>query len=170
MKIDPPFQKFYFIDMDPRKLDYLKHQVGNRKDVYYFRGDCNAILLEEVFPIIKYENYMRALCLLDPYGLHLDWQVIRHAGSSGVIEIFLNFPVADMNRNVFWKGPERVSKNNIERMNRFWGDESWRKIAYTKEETLFGPGESKEDISRVTEAFRDRLLKVAGFKHVPDPL
>ena len=170
LKIDPPFERFYFIDMDPRKLDYLKRHVDDRNDVYCFRGDCNAILLKEVFPIIKYENYMRALCLLDPYGLHLDWQVIRSAGSSGVIEIFLNFPVADMNRNVFRKRPEKVSKNNIERMNRFRGDESWRKIAYTKEETLLGPEESKEDISRVTEAFRHRLLKVAGFKHVPEPL
>ena len=119
LEIVPPFQRFYFIDMDPRKLDYLKQQVGDRNDVYYFRGDCNAILLKEVFPVIKYGNYMRALCLLDPYGLHLDWQVIQSAGSSGVIEIFLNFPVADMNRNVFWNRPEKVSKNNIERMNRF---------------------------------------------------
>ena len=132
LEIVPPFQRFYFIDMDPRKLDYLKQQIGDRNDVYYFRGDCNAILLKEVFPVIKYENYMRALCLLDPYGLHLDWQVIQSAGSSGVIEIFLNFPVADMNRNVFWNRPEKVSKNNIERMNRFWGSESWRKFADAK--------------------------------------
>jgi three-Cys-motif partner protein len=85
------------------------------------------------------------------------------------IDLFLNFPVADMNRNVLWHHPEGVDPADIARMNDFWGDDSWRKIAYTTERDLFGHPE-KEDNKVVADGFRQRLRKVAGFKHVPEPL
>ena len=44
--------------------------------------------------------------MLDPYGLHLDWEVIETAGKMRSIEIFLNFPIMDMNRNALWRNPD----------------------------------------------------------------
>ena len=32
LKVKPPFEEYYFIDMDPKKVVYLKRQVGNRKN------------------------------------------------------------------------------------------------------------------------------------------
>ena len=58
---------------------------------------------------------------------------------------------------------------DVERMTAFWGDDSWREIAYTTEGNLFGFPE-KEDNETVAEGFRKRLQKAAGFKHVPSPL
>jgi three-Cys-motif partner protein len=89
-------------------------------------------LTKEVLPKIKVELYNRALCLLDPYGLHLDWEVMFQAGQSKAIDIFLNFPVMDMNRNAIWRAPENAPKDVIDRMNRFWGDESWHEAAYAE--------------------------------------
>ncbi len=106
---------------------------------------------------------------MDPYGLHLDWQVIKTAGEMNSIEIFLNFPVADINRNVLWRNPDGADAADIERMNTFWGDNSWRDIAYTKEGNLFGY-EEKTDNDTVAEGFRQRLKNIAGFKYVPKPL
>jgi len=63
-------------------------------------------------------------------GLDLSWEVIYTVGQMKSIDIFLNFPVADMNRNVLWRKPEGVTATQINRMNRFWGDESWRQEAY----------------------------------------
>jgi hypothetical protein len=59
--------------------------------------------------------------LLDPYGLQLDWKVIETAGKMRSIDMFLNFPVADMNRNVLWRNPEGVDAADLKRMNEFWG-------------------------------------------------
>ena len=89
---------------------------------------------------MRYEDYKRGLCLLDPYGLHLDWQVIYTAGQMRSIEIFLNFPIADMNRNVLRRDENKVDDSQLERMNRFWGDESWKEAAYSTEGNLFGSG------------------------------
>ncbi len=167
--IKPPFREFYYIDLDGEKIDALKQVVGERMDVHIYEGDCNDILLKEVFPKAKFEDFRRGLCLLDPYGLHLNWEVIAKAGEMKSIDMFLNFPIMDMNRNALWRDPDRAGELGIARMNAFWGDDSWRKIAYTTNRNFFGWPE-KEDNETLVEGFRDRLKKVAGFKYVPRPI
>jgi three-Cys-motif partner protein len=169
LEIEPPFREYHFIDLNPKKVNLLRDTVGQRPDVSIYEGDCNSILRQRVFPRVQYKDYRRGLCLLDPYGLHLRWEVIETAGHMGTIDIFLNFPVADMNRNVLWHNPEGVEAADIERMNAFWGDDSWRAIAYTSDGNLFGY-EEKTSNEAIAEGFRERLRKVAGFKHVPKPM
>ncbi len=170
LNVDPPFDILHFIDIDKARVKELEKLVIGRPNAEVHHGDCNRILLREIFPRISYQNYERALCILDPYGLHLDWQVIKGAGDSGVIEIFLNFPVMDMNMNVFWANPERVTVASQRRMTRFWGDETWREAIYEPVQGLFGPMEEKNSIECVADAFQERLKKVAGFKYVPKPM
>jgi len=171
--VDPPFREYHYIDLDEQKTESLSHIAGTRHNVHIYHDDCNQVLLDVVFPRAKYENYRRALCVLDPYGLHLNWEVIATAGKMGSVEIFLNFPVADMNRNVLWHQPEGVLPSQIERMNTFWGDDSWQKEAYTTSQQmqLFEePKKEKTSNKAIAEAFRKRLQKVAGFQNVPEPI
>lgn len=101
LSADPPFCHYYLVDLDASKTDHLHELIGQRMDVSIFNADCNQVLLNDVFPNVRYTDFKRGLCVLDPYGLHLDWQVIKTAGDMRSVEIFLNFPVLDMNRNVF---------------------------------------------------------------------
>jgi three-Cys-motif partner protein len=174
LKVAPPFDGFYFIDLNKDKTDILRKQCEGRRNVTIFTGDCNEHLTRDVLPNIYYENYTRALCLLDPYGMHLNWEVIQTAGKSRAIDMFLNFPIMDINRNALTRNPDKATPDSIERMNRFWGDDSWRKIAYVEssQANLFGepPDLIKQDNETVAAAFRDRLRKVAKFAYVPEPL
>jgi len=170
LNVTPGFREYHFVELEPGKAKHLREKVGDRRDVHIYQGDCNRILLDEVFPQIPYKDYHRALCLLDPYGLHLDWKVMERAGKMRSIEIFLNFPIMDMNRNAIWRHPERVSPEGIERMNSFWGDKSWQDVAYTEELTLFGEQVHKLNNKAIVEGFRERLMKVAGFEYVPNPI
>jgi three-Cys-motif partner protein len=170
LNVQPPFDSLHFVDIDKARVEELQRISRDRLNVKVHRGDCNRVLLKDVFPAISYERYERALCILDPYGLHLDWQVIKAAGESQVMDVFLNFPVMDMNMNVFWANPDRVSAASQKRMTRFWGDESWRSAAYEPVPGLFGEMEEKASIKRVVAAFQDRLKKHAGFKFVPTPI
>lgn len=170
LSVEPPFDKLHFIDVNKARIAELKNLAAGRPNVKVHPGDCNRILLREIYPTIHYKNFERALCILDPYGLHLDWQVIERAGQSKVFEIFLNFPVMDMNMNVFWANPDRVSTAHQKRMTRFWGDESWKEAAYEPVQGLFGPMQEKSSIDTIVEAFRERLKTVAGFKYVPLPM
>ncbi|MCL5278399.1 MAG: three-Cys-motif partner protein TcmP [Planctomycetes bacterium] len=170
LMVEPPFTHYFFIDLDGEKVQLLREFVAGRKNVGVYEGDCNPILLHEVLPKVRYDEFKRALCLLDPYGLHLDWDVVCAAGQSRAIEIFLNFPVMDMNMNVLWGDPERVSKDQVARMDVFWGDGSWKQAAYRKTQGLFDTIEEKTSNEAVAEAYRQRLIKVAGFRYVPQPM
>jgi len=169
LHVEPRFDEFYLIDIKPEKIDKLRELIGDRKDVHLLQGDCNEILLRDVFPHVQYADYRRGLCVLDPYGLHLDWIAISTAGQMKTLDVFLNFPVQDMNRNVFWRNPDRVDQAQIQRMNAFWGDKSWQNIAYDTKHNLFGFPE-KEPNEIIAEAFRKRLSEVAAFRHVPEPI
>ena len=174
LAVEPPFQEYYLIDLNKDKAEHLRKVVyelyGERNDVHILMGDCNQLLVTDIFPRVEYERFRRGLCLLDPYGLQLDWHVMHAAGHSKTIDLFLNFPVMDMNRNVLWRNPEGLDPADISRMNAFWGDDSWRQVAYVPERTLFGIGERKANNEDVAEGFRKRLVSVAGFKYASKPL
>ena len=79
--VQPPFEEYHFIDLDGEKVDFLKGQVGNRPDVTFYNADSNQVMLESVLPRFSYAKRTRALCVLDPYALTLDWEVVRAAGT-----------------------------------------------------------------------------------------
>jgi len=170
LKVTPPFDGFYFIDLNKDKTDYLRRQCEGRTNVTIFTGDCNDHLTRDVLPKIQYEKFTRALCLLDPYGMHLDWEVIHQAGQSRAIDMFLNFPVMDINRNALTRNPEKATADSIDRMNRFWGDDSWKKVAYVESDqrSLFGdpPDLIKQDNDTIAAAFRERLRKISNSKSI----
>jgi len=163
LDVEPPFDRHFLVELDAEKHHALSgliaaHPRGNRCRL--FLGDCNDVLPMTVFPEIIYERFERALCLRDPYGLDLNWEVIRDAGQSKAIEVFLNFPVMDMNRNALWHEPDKVPSRMRARMTRYWGDDSWRSAAYVPAPDLFGPREQKATNEVIAEAFRKRLRAV----------
>jgi three-Cys-motif partner protein len=171
----PPFREYHFIDADPDRVDQLRRYSADRTDVHVHSGDCNEILIREVFPLVRYEDRKRALCLLDPYNIDLSWNVVATAGRMKAIEIFINFMVMDMNMNVLLRDPAKAEAAQIARMDRFWGDGSWREVAYevSRQGRLFGEPEQVKVESaneKIAEAYRKRLIDVAGFAYAPQPL
>lgn len=169
----PPFPEYYFIDIDSVKAEELGRMADERPEVEVMPGDCNRLLLDEVFPRLRWEDRKRALCLLDPYRLQLRWDVVAAAGQMRSIEIFVNFPILDINRNVLGRGGPKSERKAVE-MTRFWGDDSWRESLYGKDFQLglFGDERTaqKRSNDHVAEQYRQRLQRVAGFKCVPQPL
>ena len=178
--VKPPFREFHLFDIDGAKIEMLRQTASlaskangiSEEAVTIHRGDCNERLINELLPLIKADNRRRALCILDPYKLQLLWEVISGAGASKRIDLFLNFPMMDINRSVLWHDTTLVDPDNVGRMNSFWGDDSWHRIAYNRETDLFGI-ENDEKAStnwQLVLAFKERLKKVAGFRQVPDPM
>lgn len=170
LNVRPPFREYHFIDLDSEKAASLRELVGDRDDVFVYEGNCNEIIPEHIVPRCRWGCYERALWLLDPYGLDIHWSLVNAAGQLRSVEIFLNFPVMDMNRNVLWRDRARVSQSNRLRMTAFWGDDSWRQAAYRIKPDLFGGHEEKADNAEIAEAYCDHLRRDAGFRHVAKPL
>ncbi len=171
LEVDPPFKGYYFIDLDKSKTNILAGLENMRPGkVFIMQGDCNEVLIRDILPQMTFEKYNRVLCLLDPYGLHLDWKLIHKCGQLETVDLFLNFPVMDMNMNVLKTNKDKVDPRQAERMTRFWGDESWKEAAYTSEEYLLDGLQDKTSNEAVALAFAERLKNVAGFKNVVKPL
>ena len=83
------------------------------------------------------------------------------------IEIFLNFPIMDINRSVLHA---KVKDSKLREMTRFWGDDSWRNAAYRTERGLFETQEVKVENWELVKAFQERLRTVAGFKFAAEPM
>jgi three-Cys-motif partner protein len=63
-----------------------------------------------------------------------------------------------------------MDPRQVKRMDDYWGDNSWREVAYSTTENLLGYEEKVCTNDELAEAFRRRLVEVAGFTHVPEPV
>lgn len=169
LNTEPPFRHYYFIDMDGGRAASLRQLSEGMENVEVFEGDCNEILLGRVFPQVKYKDYRRGVCLLDPYKMDARWDLVESAGKMQSLELFLNFPNMVINRTVLLKDPSRITEANVEKMKAFWGDESWRDLFYRERLTLFDIEEEKGASNvEVVNAYRERLRRVAGFEYVSE--
>lgn len=171
LEISPPFTEYYFIDLDENRADFFSKLAEENSNIHSFHGDCNEILINNIFPVLSYDSFKRALCILDPYGLHLKWVTIKAAAELKTIDIFINFPIMDINRNVLFENPTKAKPEDVERMNAFWGDDSWKQLLYREQETLFGETHQVriEDYHALAKEFCKRLKQV-GFNDVPEPI
>ena len=166
------FTEYHFIDLDGDKIAYLEELKDGREDVFVRSGDCNKILLTDIFPAFGYDTFRRALCLLDPYNLNPSWEVLKRAGELGTIEIFLSFMIMDANMNVFWNDPTGVDEAQKNRLSAVWGDGSWERTFYQEDlpDLFRRPRWKKASTDVIIKAYRDRLKKLAGFRYVPEPI
>ena len=172
----PPFDELHFIEQDPAKVANLVAMFGHDRRVVVHQGDTNEILVSKVLPRCRYTDYARALIILDPYGFSLDWSVIEALGKEKGVEIFFNFMIVDVNRNVLWKDPTKVRASQRAKMLRAWGGD-WTKDLYKEipaTPSLFDEAETEPTLKKVTnmrvaEVMREKLQK-AGFTFVPPPI
>ena len=61
LDVDPPFDSFYFVDSDEGRVSELKRLSAGRSNVHTLHGDCNKVLISQVFPNIRYASRQRAL-------------------------------------------------------------------------------------------------------------
>ena len=169
LRTTPPFSEYHFIDSDADRAEQLRTIAGPRKDVHIYSADCNDILLQEVFPRARYNDYRRALCLLDPYNINLRWEVIETAGQMGSVEVFLNFMIMDINRNALRRNRNKAIQSKIDQLTRLWGDETWEEAAFNSDGKLFDDPE-KVSNEQFELAWRERLKKKGGFKFVSPPM
>ena len=156
--------------MDQEKFENLRTLSNKKKNVFVFRGDCNNVLLDWVFPNVERKDGKRGLCFLDPYGIQLDWNIIQKAGSMGTLEIMMNFSIMDMRRNVFRHKLINVRPSQIKRMDKFWGDSSWQHIKGVVQGDLFSEDSIFTSADDIVKAYVQRLKTKARFKFVVDPV
>ena len=169
--VQPPFDRIVLIDMDSEKIQSLQSICGSDHRVELQPGDCNEVLTSKILPTLQFSSYWRALCVLDPYGIHgktLKWATIQQIAKSQTFDMFLNFPLMDINRNTLRKRLESTATPDIEAFTEFWGGDEWKPKMYQAD--LFGDMSKVGTNRTLALAFQERLSDVAGFKFVPEPI
>lgn len=176
LELKTPFTEYHYIDIDKRKADILLQLTQERPEVSLYEGDCNQVLIDQILPRFSHGSKKRALCILDPYGLHLRWETISATAKTGTTEVFLNFPLMDMNRNILHEDLLTVEPEQMARMSSFCGNSAWQEILYEEDRQLNLLGETRrtkivDSNIKLGQWFREeRLKKAAGFKFVPEPV
>jgi three-Cys-motif partner protein len=171
LDVQPPFEEYHFIDLDPRLAAALRRAVVGRRNVYVYEDDCNEVLVPQIVPRCRYEDFRRALWVLDPKGMHYQWKIVAAAGRAQTVDLLLNFPIMDINRNALRRDTARIADEARARMDAFWGDESWMSTAYVPQEDLFGEEHQVKLSNRtVVDGYCRRLTELARFAHVAQPL
>ena len=167
--VEPRFRHYFLVDLDGGPATELRDLVAGA-DVTLLEGDGNELLLGEVLPRVRAEDYRRALCVLDPPALGLDWRVLEAAGRLKTIDLFVTLPVVDEHGAPLWTGA-RTNAQQAARMTRTWGDDSWRDIvaAAPKRGPRAGAGPEPAHAA-IAAAFARRLREVARFGNVLAPL
>ena len=170
--VEPRFRHYFLVDLDGGPATELRDLVAGA-DVTLLEGDGNALLLEDVLPRVRAEDYRRALCVLDPPALGLDWRVLEAAGRLRTIDLFVTLPVVDEHGAPLWTAA-RQNAQQAARMTRAWGDDSWREAVTAPARAkagaagaVGGPGAAH---AAIAAAFARRLREVARFGNVLAPL
>jgi three-Cys-motif partner protein len=174
LNVSHKFTEYHFIDIDPTKIARLNELVAGRPEtIHPYVGDANQVLPQRILPRFQYDSFKRALCILDPCGVDIEWATIQSIGQAKTMDVFLNFPLMDINRNAALKKLETADPQQGARLTKIWGDESWKDLAYVEQRDLFSQSVLVKKIKgneTLKQGFMARLKDVAGFKFVPDPI
>ncbi|MCB1060122.1 MAG: three-Cys-motif partner protein TcmP [Calditrichaeota bacterium] len=170
----PPFREYHFVEWNEKRAEGLRVLEQEHSNLKVYFGDCNNVLPREIFPLLARSGKQRALCILDPYALNYDWNLICAAAQTKKVDLILTFMMMDVQMNVLLKDPNTIKETQAKRLTRSWGDETWRKAAYEVHDeqlNMFGGSDRvKTGSLHFAKEYGRRLKEVAGFEYVSDPV
>lgn len=170
LELQYPFSKYVFVERSPERvasLERLEQEYPSR-NIAIRQADCTKYLKHNIAENAKIDwRRYRALVLLDPFGMQVEWDTIEALARTGAIEIFLNFPVGMAINRMLPRQSEKISDGHAARLDRYFGSTEWRNALYKRSRTLFDE-DAEEKVAASGAAlldwYRKRLRSI--FKHV----
>lgn len=169
MACAPPFHEMVFIEKMPRRalaLQRLKQRAPERS-ITIIQGDANAALPRYVRQLNATD---RALVFLDPYGMQLEWSVLRELAASRITDLWYLFPLSAFYRQAA-KDATAIDEDKAAALTRMLGTDEWRSALYerNRQENLFGDTSDVRhaDVPQILAWVKKRLETV--FPYVEEP-
>ncbi|MCH4156505.1 MAG: three-Cys-motif partner protein TcmP [Muribaculaceae bacterium] len=163
----PGFDYYYFIDTDKQANEKLKEKLNRYKDatkkLVFRNNDANSQLLS-LANAMKKDKSLKALVMLDPFGMQIKWSSIKQLAHLAV-DLWILLPTGVIvNRLLDNKG----DLSHIELLKNFFGmsENEIRNYFYKTEihPSLFGDQESvrkiDKPIGRISELCVSRLTEI----------
>lgn len=165
LEIEPSFDQFLFIEKSKKRaasLEELKQQHPKKAaKITIIQGDANKILMDWC----KKQDwrYKRAVVLLDPFGMQVEWKLLEAIASTKAIDLWLLFPIG--------LGPMRLlTKDNFpcpewcECLTRCFGTKDWE--TFYEKETQSDFFEEQTKVSRVAGFEEISLFAIERLKSI----
>jgi three-Cys-motif partner protein len=161
LNIRKKFDYYYFIDLNKNSLEKLQEKLKPYKMDYglHFReGDANDNIRKMAEALKKYKK-LKALVLLDPFGMQINWESIELLKETAS-DVWILIPSGVIiNRLLDKKG----DLTNINKLCSFFGmsEEEIRKEFYTENvsKTLFGEETVTHKVSKPIRKITDLYIK-----------
>lgn len=153
LEIEPPFDKYIFIEKDSEKCEELKTLAARfpSKSIKIINEDANSALLKWCKQFDR--NHERAVVFLDPFGASVEWNVIAALGRTRAVDLWILFPFFAVNRMLIRnrKPPEAWAI----RLTKVFGTRDWESGFYstTEWESLLDPKRPIKLISKTADPY-----------------
>lgn len=166
------FDYYYFIDKDEASSRQLEEKLspirGNRQLVFR-HSDANK-QVSELANAMHNNSKLKALVLLDPFGMQVDWNSIERLKDTGT-DLWILIPTGVIVNRLL---DRRCKLTHIEKLTSFFGkDEDYLRNHFyntRQESTLFGDFEVvekvKEPISKIAELYIQQMKTI--FKYATE--
>jgi three-Cys-motif partner protein len=132
--IDPPFDRYIFIDNSPEHIEALEalRKEFPARTIDVQPGDANHVLKD----LCQSTNWRRtrAAVFIDPYGMQVNWSTLEALAATKAVDIALLFPTGPLNRMLAKHGniPEAWAK----RIDDHLGPCDWRNATWKETERI----------------------------------
>jgi three-Cys-motif partner protein len=163
----PPFDRYLLIEKDAERCMQLKQLKSEFPNIAGAVEVVNADANNELTEWCRRTDWLhtRAVVFLDPFGMDVEWDLLRRIADTQAIDMWLWFPISAINRHLIRR--DVPTGDWAKRLTRALGTEGWRAEFYpeTVETNLFGDEtrQVKEtDYARLSAFILRRLQELFG--------
>lgn len=169
LELDPPFDRYIFIEKAKMKADKLRSLVraSGVRNVEVRPGDANTELRQIA---TSWHPKDLGVVFLDPFGMTLDWATLEALARTKALDVWLLFPLGQAVSRMLVKADRTMPDGWEHRLTLFFGTAEWKDAFYQREVEvgLFGEEESlirRASYDRIEGFFRKRLRDAFPWVH-----
>lgn len=151
LELESPFDQYIFVDKKATHIDQLNTMID--EDFPALKSRCR-VWKEDGVQILRelclYRNWKRerAVVFLDPYGMNVEWDLLRQIANTKAIDLWLLFPLGMGVNRLMTRDGEGPSKAFSEKLTRMFGTDEWKDRFYKRRD----PGLFDDDPQFVKDA------------------
>lgn len=149
LDINPPFDKYYFIERDEKRYNRLLEVIKpykNNRNLKAYNSEAN----EHIQQLCKQINWKqnRAVLFLDPYGLSVNWETLQIISNTKAIDLWFLFSLSGLYRqaSIDFDSIEEYKKKKI---TAILGTNAWESEIYQhkhpKQNDIFDDNPDKKE-------------------------
>ncbi|MDB5617439.1 three-Cys-motif partner protein TcmP [Tardiphaga sp.] len=173
IEVKPGFDLIVFVDSKPAHIAALNDLAAKHpgRSIVVVKDDANQAIRD----LVRNQRWQstRAVLLLDPYGMEVDWSTLEAVAKTKAIDVWFLFPISGLYRQATRKITS-IDEHKQAALTRILGSEDWKAELYSDsgQSEMFGddPRVRLEDVSGLEKYVRRRLQSIFPTVLKPLPL